>query len=168
MTSPSTEAGGTGTRARFWLLVVLAVSMSSTPACGFRGLSFVVDDRVDILAPKDRSTVSLPLRLRWESRDFDGTYAVFLDRPPQPPGKTPAWLVRNDDSCRADQGCPDADYLAGRGIFTTDATELVIEQVPFRSDEREFHEAVVVLLDERGRRLGESAFAVQFEVERPG
>lgn len=159
------------------VLLVLAVALS---ACVPQGLAFRVDDRLTFQAPKDRSTVQLPVTLDWSIRDFEvtgpggaprrgaGYFAVFVDAAPMPPGKSLRWVARKDPSCRASDGCPDAAYLSARGIYTTTETQLTLEQVPRRDDSarRERHRATVVLLDASGTRLGESAFEIAFDVDR--
>jgi hypothetical protein len=155
-----------------WRAVVAAVtslaSLAPAGGCSLSGLNFREDDRVDIVRPEDRQEVTLPVTIEWTVRDFDGSFAVFVDRAPPPPGRTVAWLFRNDDGCVAASGCPDAAYLRSRGIHLTEATQVVVEGVPRLAgdDVRERHRATVVLLDERGERSGESAFSVEFEVER--
>lgn len=152
------------------LLPALGLGLALT-GCATEGLAFRVDERVQVVRPADRATVTLPVTVDWEARDLpDGTtYAVFLDSTPVPPGEPLRWVARDDSGCREADGCPDAQYLADRGIFATDRTELVLEQLP-RTDraagDRERHRATVVLLDEQGRRLGESAFEVVFDVDR--
>lgn len=143
-------------------------TLATNGGCGLRGLSFVQDDRVTILEPRPRASVALPVRLAWRAEGFsadDGSFAVFVDRSPQPSGKSLHWLARDDKGCRADDGCPDAEYLARRGVYVTKAPELVLERVAARTDrDRDLHEATIVLLDPEGRRIGESAFSVDFEV----
>ena len=148
--------------------------------CVPQGLQFRVDDRLSFNSPKDRSEVSLPVKIDWEVRDFEvtgpgdtpakdkGYFAVFVDGSPMPPGKSLRWVARKDNSCRAADGCPDEEYLAARGIYVTQDTELVLEQLPRTGDEdrRERHRATVVLLDPTGKRIGESAFEIAFDVER--
>ena len=148
--------------------------------CVPEGLAFRTDERLTFVAPEDRSTVSLPVTIDWDIRDFmvmqpggepredAGYFAVFLDRAPVPPGKPLRWLARKDRDCRSADGCPDAAYLAERGVYTTTETELVLQQLPRTSgdDRRERHYATIVLLDARGERIGESAFEVAFDVER--
>ena len=150
--------------------------------CVPQHLAFRVDDRLTFTSPEDRATVRLPLRLDWEMRDFDvtgptgaarddaGYFAVFIDRSPMPPGEPLRWIARNDHSCRADDGCPDAAYFASRGIYTATESELVINQVPRHATDkkRERHRATVILLDAASRRIGESAFEIAFDVERTG
>lgn len=163
-------------------VVTLIACVVSLSGCGVRGLNFVEDDRVTITSPDDRAEVRLPLTVSWSARDFDvtgpdggtrrdaGYFGVFVDRAPQPPDRTQAWLVRNDPRCASDPSCPDEGFLAQRDIHSTTQTSFVIERLPQPSGEaerrREFHEVTIVLLDGRGRRIGESAFVRQFEVDR--
>ena len=161
-------------------LLVLCAALSG---CVPQGLAFRVDDRLTFRSPEDRATVTLPVKLDWEIRDFDvvppgqgepredaGYFAVFVDSAPMPPGKHLRWVARKDTSCRAADGCPDEEYLLARGIYTTTETELVLEQLPTNStddrDRRERHRATIVLLDASGRRIGESAFEIVFDVDR--
>lgn len=148
--------------------------------CVREGLAFKVDDRLTFTSPADRGTVALPVKLAWEIRDFDitapgvdvrndaGYFGVFVDTTPMPPGKPLKWLARDDDSCREADGCPDEQYLNVRGIYTTTATELVLQQLPRTTDKdrRERHRATIVLLDATGTRIGESAFEIVFDVDR--
>lgn len=116
--------------------------------CTSDGLAFRVDERVTITTPADRSTVELPLRLAWTVNGFDGSFAVFVDRAPMRPGGM---------------------FVPQRGAYTTTETELILEDVERDTDDRrERHTATIVLLDDTGRRVGESAFDVDFEVERKG
>jgi hypothetical protein len=164
--------------------VVVLVMCAALTACVPQGLAFQVDDRLTFSTPEDRSEVSLPVTLDWEIRDFEvvepgqsrpsedaGYFAVFVDAAPMPPGKPLRWLARKDTSCRESEGCPDAEYLSSRGVYTTTDTRLVLDQLPRLSndeDRRERHRAVVVLLNAEGERIGESAFEIEFDVERNG
>ena len=160
---------------RAFVSVVTAWALTLT-ACGISGLSFVQDDRVDILGPKDRAEVTLPVRIAWEVKDFDvgagaGSFGVFVDRAPQRPGKTLSWIFRGDDSCKGAAGraiCDDPDFLRQRNVFQTTDTHLTVDLVPKLTGQerrRQFHEATIVLLDEEGRRVGEGAWSVQFELK---
>ena len=68
------------------------------------------------------------------------------------------------------KGCPDPAYFAARDAYVVDRTSFTIERLPdlgrLRGKRREFHRLTVVLLDGSGDRIGESAFAVDFEVRR--
>jgi hypothetical protein len=145
------------------------LAFALTPACGVSNLSFQQDHRLTITSPANRSTVTLPVAVEWTVKDVgdSASYAVFVDRAPQPPGQTVAWLFRGDDSCATAEACADPDHLARANIYTTDETRVVIDRVPrTTASGRDLHEIVIVLLDEAGRRRGESAFRVDLEVER--
>jgi hypothetical protein len=161
--------------------LALAGLCAALSGCVPQGLAFRTDDRLTIVRPEDRSTVSLPVTLDWDIRDFDitepggdvqegeGYFAVFVDSTPMPPGKPLRWIARKDNSCREQEGCPNEEYLAARGVYTTTETELVLEQLPRTTDDedrRERHRATIVLLDASGHRIGESAFEVAFDLDR--
>jgi len=158
-------------------LLGLTVALSG---CVPQGLAFKIDDRLTFTSPEDRAEVKLPVTLDWDIRDFEitepggeprkdaGYFAVFVDSTPMPPGKPLSWIARQDNSCRPADGCPDEEYLLVRGIYTTSETKLVIEELPRSSDEerRERHRATIVLLDASGKRIGESAFEIAFDIDR--
>lgn len=167
--------------------VALILSIWVLQACSLQGLNFVEDERVEITAPDDRAQVQLPVTVSWEVTDFEvtgpdgsdrpgaGYFGVFVDRAPPHPGETVQVLIdeelEGDAGCRRDPECPDARYLAGIGIHTTDGTSVTLERLddPFpSSDRRELHEATIVFLNGKGERIGESAFRVEFEVMREG
>jgi hypothetical protein len=152
---------------RVALAVAAAVALV-TPACGVHGLDFVKDERVHITAPSPNSEVRVPFTVRWRVEDFAGSYGVFVDRAPPGPGRTLASLADGDSVCKATKGCPDEAYLAAHRAFTTTDTSFRIDQLPelTRDRAREAHEVTVVLLDEHGRRVGESAFRVEFHIRR--
>jgi len=137
------------------------------------------DERVKILSPGDNSDVQLPVTIDWSvSDDFRitgpdgkedpsaGYFAVFVDREPPAHGRTLASLARGDTSCRVDEGCPDAAWFALRNVFPTSATEFIINSVPRSTvdNSKRFHRVAIILVDGTGRRIGESAFAVDFKV----
>jgi hypothetical protein len=162
-------------RVRLHLALVVAV-LAALPACGVSGLSFVQDERVDIPAPKDRSEVRVPVTVRWDVKNFavgtgKGSFGVFIDRAPQRPGKTQAWIFRGNDSCRGTSFktlCGTDDFLAQRYVFHTTANHFTVDQVPRLIGSqagRQLHEVTIVLLDAKGERIGEGAWSVQFEVK---
>lgn len=161
------------------LSVLLAALLPA--ACGISGLSFRQDTRLVITSPRDRAIVEVPVTVDWKVRDFNvtgrdgrrrtdaGYFGVFVDRPPIPPEETLAWLARDDAQCRLMPACPNDDYFRQINVFSTTETEITIERFPELStdeDRRDFHEVVIVLLNGRGERIGESAFAVEFELKR--
>ena len=161
-------------RARFLRLTLVAVALLALPGCGLRGLSFVQDERVDIVRPGDRDEVTLPLRVAWTVEDFPvgpgkGSFGVLVDRTPQRPGETLSWIFRGDSACKGTSApvCARPEFLAQRNVFQTTARTHTIAQVARLSGSqsgRQFHEVTVVLLDEAGKRVGEGAWSAQFEV----
>jgi hypothetical protein len=154
-------------------VAVTLLAVAVLPACGVSGLSFVQDDRVDIIRPNDRDTIDLPLRVDWTAKDFpvgpgQGSFGVFIDRSPQPSGKTLAWIFRGDDACRGRGNlCASEEFLSQRNVFRTTRSDFTVEQVTKLSGSqsgRLLHELTIVLLDEQGERVGEGAWSVQFEV----
>jgi hypothetical protein len=128
------------------LTTAALIAAATAAACVPDGLAFRVDERVSISSPEDREEVSLPLTIDWEVEDFDGTFAVFVDRAPIGPGD-------------------DLPEDLPTGVFATGDTELVLESLPATSADEDVHTVTIVLIDSDGRRLGESAFDVRFETE---
>lgn len=157
-------------RARRRLAIAL-LAMVGLGGCAVDGLAFVQDDRVEITVPTGGETVRLPFDFSWKSRGFEGTYAVFFDRSPMRPNRDLLSLVDDRDPCRALPGCPTANWLADRDIYVTQQSSVRVERLPdYRREDRgrDRHTATLVLLGPDGRRLGESAFVVEFFVERDG
>lgn len=163
---------------RFWAALVV-ISLTS---CGTSGLAFKTDERVKIVSPSDRAEVTLPLTVRWTVEDFQltgptktakpdaGYFGVFVDRAPQPPGERLSWIARDDQFCASSSGCPDEEYFAERGVYSTTERSFTIDVLPRTTPEesqrREFHELTLILLDGTGRRIGESSWFVQFQLRR--
>src|SRR5262249_9672715 len=127
--------------------------------CAVHGLSFVQDDRLNIVRPQENAEITLPLNLEWATRHYEGYYAVFFDRAPRRQGQSLRSLVPEDDPCRAQPACPTAQWLADRQIYVTDRPSLQVETLPERRENnrsKDRHEVVIVLLDASGRRIGES------------
>jgi hypothetical protein len=165
------------------MIAALATLAIISPACRTEGLAFREDDRVEIVSPKDESTVSLPFQLRWTVEDFDvvgsdgsdtddaGYFAVLLDQVPQPPGEGLSYFARDDEQCSRSSGCPDEEYFADQGIYLTqqtafDVTTLSDTRPVDRQSAPDEHEITLILLNGRGERIGESAFRVDIVVDR--
>lgn len=148
------------------LVVVVAVAVVAT-SCSASGLAFRASDAVEIVSPRDRAAVRLPVRLSWRASARGAFYAAFVDRAPIRPGQSLDVLA--DDDCRRAPRCPDLQYLRDRYVFVTDGHSLVVDAVPQktgtqRASARRRHEATIVPLDADGRRVGESAYTVEFTV----
>lgn len=149
----------------------------SISACDLTEMSFVQDKRLRIVEPESDSKVSMPVTLRWEVDGFDvthrdgyagrdrGYFAVFVDRHPLPPGKSLEWFANQAESC-ASGPCGSVENLTD--VYTTTDRFLTLRRVgsgrQVAGEER--HEAVIVLMDGTGTRIGESAFTVRFSVGR--
>jgi hypothetical protein len=150
--------------------------------CGFSHLAFTTDDRLHFLAPTPRALVRLPVTIRWDISHFEvlspgstatgspsgseGYFGVFVDRAPVRPGQSISAVA--DRSCRRTPGCVSAGYLADRGVYTTWEDAVIIRQVRVDSyQSTQTHEATVVLLDPAGRRIGESAWYIDFRMKKP-
>ncbi len=138
--------------------------------CAAANLDYFQDDRVSILTPETNETVTLPFDVAWTVDDYDGRFAVFFDRSPMRPGRGLRSLVpREDTVCRADPECPNDDWLASRGVYITEEPMLTVTALPDRRDsgrQQDRHELIIVLLDETGERVRESAFIREFIVDR--
>jgi hypothetical protein len=160
----------------------LALLLLVASACTTTGLAFVQDKRVEIVSPRYRERVQLPVRVAWEVTDNgleadlqSGTqFGVYVDVDPQPPGQPLDYFARDDARCRESTTCPDAHYFRQRGIHTTTGTEITFPTLPIapgvdldRGDP-DFHEVTIVLLDSEGVRIGESAWSITFEIQRGG
>lgn len=148
--------------------------------CQLGQLQFRNDHRLQFLAPEARSRVTTPLTVSWRMKGFDavgldgsrdahrGVFAVFVDAAPMPVGKDLRWLARGDSGCTRDPRCPDAQYLADRGVLLTTASSVRLDVLPRLADGvgDEQHYVNVVLLDGTGHRIGESAWYLPFRSKR--
>jgi hypothetical protein len=172
-------ARSTSRRRRRALALCLAASFV-TAGCQVSDLQFRNDDRLSFSAPGSRAVVSAPLTVTWDMDDFDasgldgstdkgsGAFAVFVDRAPMPVGKDLKWLAREDSGCKRDPRCPDAQYLADRGIYVTTETSVTLDVLPAAGEGvgDEQHYVNVVLVDGTGHRIGESAWYRPFQTKR--
>lgn len=174
--------GARATAAHLPLLVTVLAAALLLPACGTSHLAFRQDTRLHFDYPRARQKVHLPVTVRWSVHDFEvtgptdelqrhaGYFGVFVDRAPQPPGQPLTWVGRNDRNCRRADGCPNPRYLADHGVYAVTTPSFPIDVLrppPSGQRGKDMHEVTVVLLDSTGRRVGETAFNLQFGVARP-
>ncbi|MER6529600.1 hypothetical protein [Streptomyces sp. NPDC001508] len=175
----SVKSRGRGT----WVLrimITVCLACLALTSCDFRGLRFSQDHRLEITSPKDRSTQTVPAKLSWKisgfavSRPGDpvaadaGYFVVFLDRPPMGKGSRLSDIGRSDPQCRAEPGCPNAEYLAQQNIYPTRSSEVSLASFPVLGGDQTMHTAWVILVDSEGRRTSESQWKVTFGVRLPG
>lgn len=158
--------------------------MVSLAGCAtYAELAYRQDHRLRFTAPRPYELVKEPVTLSWTMKDFDivepgsgspedsaGYFAIFIDKAPVKPGRTLAEVAGRDQACDRDPKCPDARYLADRGVYTTTKTGFELDAVPaLDSNETvQLHEATVVLLDAAGHRIGEAAWHVPFKLTKRG
>lgn len=140
-------------------LAVAAILIAAT-VCGCGPYLFQQSDRVQIAAPVNHATVSEPVTVTWDVKDFaaprDGSFAVFVDRDPMPPGEGLGYF--------------DAKNRDGIHVLTGTALRLPVLSRLAGVDpaEQDHHDVTVVLLDQQGRRIGEYAAYAEFTVDRGG
>lgn len=141
---------------RVALLTLAALAALQLTGC--EQYLFRQSDRVQITTPQIYTTVREPLIIRWQAQDFaapqDGSFAVFIDRDPMPPGDTLSDFPLNERD----------------GIHVLDQTSLHIDVLPAQVGvdpaEQNHHDVTVVLLDRQGHRIGEYAGFTEFTVTR--
>jgi hypothetical protein len=160
----------------------VALLLAAT-ACRTSNLAFIADERLEIVSPEDRATVTLPFDLTWTVEDFEvvgadgsdtddaGYFAVLIDTSPMPPGENPAYFARDDASCYSAPDCPDRQYLADRNIYLTRETTFPIAALTDtrpvdRPSARDDHEISVIMLNGKSERIGESVFRIEVSVDR--
>lgn len=135
-------------------LLVLLLALTAL-ACG-RDLQFKRDDRIEVQHPENFAEVKEPVTVRWTARDFDpqtdGSFLVFVDRAPMPPGQTIEYFNRRNRD----------------NIIASDRPQVTIEVLESRpaapTVEQNRHFVTIVLVDTEGRRIGETSGSVEFDV----
>ena len=132
------------------------MAVSSLSGCS--SYLFRQSDRVTVDYPGIYSTVKEPLEISWHAHAFsapaDGSFGVFLDRDPMPPGR----------------GLEYFDPADRDRIWVVDRTSLHLAVLAARAGvdpaEQNHHDVSVVLLDHSGRRVGEYVGFSEFNVRR--
>jgi hypothetical protein len=160
-------------RLRVWrVAAVVAVAPLFLGACSTSNLNFRADTRVKFQTPKARQTVALPVTVTWDATGVPaGThFGVFVDRAPMRPGHGLSAVV---GSCPGRLDCQSTATLESRGVFVTNGNSVRFDTLPNtntgkRHQARETQRVVVVYLDAQNRRVSESAFALEFFLDRQG
>ena len=163
-------------RARVVLLLLVATLVGG---CGITRVdapvTFSSDRRVDITQPSAEAKATLPVRVRWEAKDFalsgGNHFGVFVDRVPIGPKrsvrlrictegeKLPPQIGAFRKICKDDRKTV---FITSRPTITLTCFEARFN-VPKRT--RNTHTVSVVLLDGNDRRVGEAFDSVKFEVD---
>ena len=140
---------------RVLVLTVLLVVSAAVSGCA-DGYLFRNDHRITIETPGSFATVRQNVTVRWAATDFqaprDGRFAVLFDLSPPSPGDTLA----------------DIPPLERQFVKVVDTTQ--VQAPTFVHDStatgplQDHHEVTVILLDPQGRRIGETAGYVEFDV----
>ena len=169
------------------LLVVSLLITAS--ACQTSGMAFTRDTRIHIDAPPSRSTLALPVELRWTAAPElvasiarsggDRYFGVFVDREPVRAGNDISAMV--DTECRRTPGCGTEAWFNDRGVYFTRGTSVTLRdlddlRVDRARESRDLHRVTVVVMRRAERRVlssvidgtrdGEGASAVEFWIER--
>lgn len=151
-------------------LFVVALALLAS-ACRLQALAFREDNRLQIVAPKDRTEVRFPVTVRWALRQSIpnlGSFVVTVNRSPQAPGKGLESFVRDLDECKGSalNICLQPAFMGGRGVYQTLEPQITFDVLPKRTgvskSEEDRHEVTVALLDKAGRRMGEVGWTVTF------
>lgn len=132
-----------------WVAPAVVVAAAGlTSGCG-SNLQFVQDHRLHITAPRSLATVSEPVTVSWTAGDLGPTpvrYGVYVDRSP----------------VRAGQLVTDS----APNSYTTSVRSISLSQLPNVAGygKTRIHEVTVVLVDASGRRVGESAWYIDFRL----
>lgn len=170
-------------RAKLASAVALVAIVSGCTSCSVHNLSFVQDKRLHIISPAQRSTVTLPVTVRWRMPGFattpprpapsagprngPGYFALFVDRAPVPGGRPLSDIAKGDPNCRAIDGCPNADYYAAHDVYLTAAHHYTFANLPQPelAYDKNKHTITIILVDAAGQRIGESAWSVTFTAQ---
>ncbi len=136
-------------------VAALGILGSTLSGCG-DGYLFRNDHRITIDSPASFASVRQPMTVRWTAPDFvaprDGSFAVFFDLAPPPPGETLGSIPP----------------LQKRFVRVVDTTH--VDAPAFTHDSstsgplQDHHEVTVILLDHQGRRISETAAYTEFDV----
>ena len=159
----------TAPRRNFWpalLTSVIALSSLTATACNGVGPAFRQGTELRFMIPRNGGTVQLPSTVRWTGHlPSGGSYGVYIDETPQPPGKTIWYLVENGVGCTSQQMCATRQNLQAHGADYTTAPEYQLTPTDF-SSKSGLHQVTVVVLDSQLRRVNENSYTVTVRIKR--
>lgn len=160
-------------------LVMGAVAAALLAGCGITRIdapvSFRADHRLSIEHPSPEDVVGLPLVVRWSADDVDlsdGThFALFIDRPPVPPDREVRLRVCTEGEKLPPQigefrkKCEDERLRIAFARDTSFGIPCIAPRFDAPERRRNSHTLTVVLVDAEGRRIGQAADSVNFDVD---
>lgn len=121
------------------------------------GLSFRQDDRLKIVSPLDGELVGEPVLVEWRMDPRPASvrgFLIFVDRAPQPPGKSIEHFKPDDRSNIYESSTESVEIAAFESASSGP------------KNRRNRHRVLIVALDDRGRRIGEASDHVEIDVFR--
>jgi hypothetical protein len=152
-------------------------------------LRFTQDERVRITTPTANASVRLPFPVSWTARDFavvdpkigannanrptapdTGYFAVFVDADPMAPGRGFESLLAPNAACTpAVRACLTTEKLHDLGVYVTAGHSVTVDTLSATKavggGHSGVHAVTIVLVDARGRRIGDSNWYSSFTVQ---
>ena len=120
-------------------------------------LSDPQDDRLKIVSPLDGELVGEPVLVEWRMDPRPASvrgFLIFVDRAPQPPGKSIEHFKPDDRSNIYESSTESVEIAAFESASSGP------------KNRRNRHRVLIVALDDRGRRIGEASDHVEIDVFR--
>jgi hypothetical protein len=142
--------------------------------CRTSGLLFSKNANFRILSPHSSSAVTLPMTIAWTAKGVykpGDSFAVFLDRGTIRPGQNVLSVL--PDTCKQNPSCSRQSYFQQVNVWITSQPSLMLNALPEssltgHSTGKENHSITVVILNNRGARLGEAFASADFVFVRKG
>jgi hypothetical protein len=164
-----------GALIRAGVVVTCLVAVASLVAgCRTSGLLFTTNGSFRILSPHSSSTVKLPITIAWTANGVyrsGDSFAVFLDRGTIRPGQNVSSVL--PDICKQNPSCSRQSYFQQVNVWITSQPSLKLNTLPEssltgRSTGKEDHSVTVVILNNKGARVGEAFASADFVYLREG
>lgn len=166
---------------RFLGVGIALFALMGTTLTGCQSKQFRVDRRIHFTSPKERSKVKGAVTFAWTYKDFTpapangirssatGLFALFVDEAPIKPGHSLSSVIKKDAACVSkEKTCLDAASLANHNVYLTTSTSVTVSVLPeiAATGKIEDHQAILILVDGAGYRMGESAWNVDFRTNK--
>jgi hypothetical protein len=154
------------------ILVGCAVMSVAVAGCGNTPREFRQNQSLRIVSPTELQTVTAPAQIRWVTTSAlpaNTRFAIFIDTPPLPPGRTLRSMVRRGDPCLLLASCPDATWFQLHGVRLAPSHEVAVDRFPILGGvvgktSPVIHQVTIVPIDTTGRRIGAATYSVRIRV----